>query len=504
MEQKIEELNQKYSNLINQEDNQNIKFTKNFQNFYLYAISAGEEDFSKGIQATKKLKKLIDTLFESSKLANQIIVNEAFSSIQTLIAILLQSTRWQDNNAGIWIIIFYLESNYNFLDIKNLSQIFKLHLTQYLEVSEEMFQENTSKLLTLLMNKNDIYLKPEYLEIQEKLIQSMNSSLQYCDQYQDYYQVIINYQNQDNNQLIGLHNQKINFQEKYISKIQLSPLLQILKELQNKTNINNFTDLLLKCCLINQKQTQLSAFNQLLNVEDVDQNDFIEVLRYSLLHNNIEITKLGSQLAKQVIKNYECNSLQDIKLLIFLNQYLVPVRDISSDLIFDKFKVQKNDVSILTVNFKLILNICSLQALNEDWEYREQAWRILFSAIKLQSSQEISQYKNQLISLCQTAKNETQERPIYYFLYFFELVIKKIQDSDKNQNLFFAKIICNFVGQFKNQGITNKICDIFNCFDFNDAQLQQLQIQSNVQDSSEIQQAWKVIRQKLLQPKPKV
>ncbi|CAD8153397.1 unnamed protein product [Paramecium pentaurelia] len=481
MEQKIEELNQRYSKLINEEDNQNIKFTKNFQNFYLYAISAGDEDFSKGIQATKKLKKLIDTLFESSKLANQIIVNEAFSSIQMLIANLLQSTRWQDNNAGIWIIIFYLESNYNFLDIKNLSQIFKLHLTQYLEVSEEMFQENTSKLLTLLMNKNDIFLKSEYLIIQEKLIQ-----------------------NQDNNQLIGMHNQKINFQEKYISKIQLSPLLQILKELQNKTNINNFTDLLLKCCLINQKQTQLSAFNQLLNVEDTDQNDFIEVLRYSLLHNNIEITKLGTQLAKQVIKNYECNSLQDIKLLIFLNQYLVPVRDNSSDLIFDKFKVQKNDVSILTVNFKLILNICSILALNEDYEYRDQAWRILFSAIKPYSYKEISQYINQLISLCQTAKNETQESSIYYFLYFFYQFIKKIQDSDKNQNLLFAKIICNFVGQFRNQTITTKIYDILNCFDFNDAQLQQLQIQSNVQDSSEIQQAWKELRQKLLLPKPKV
>ncbi|CAD8158367.1 unnamed protein product [Paramecium octaurelia] len=503
MEQKIEELNQKYKKLINDDENYNSKFTKNFQNFYQYAIAAGDADFSRGIQATKKLKKLIDTLYDSSKLTNQIIIKEAFYSIQILISTLLQSIRWQDNNAGIMIIIFYLESNYQFLDIKTLSQIFKLHLTQYLEESEEMLQENTSKLLTLLMNKNDIFQKPEYLEIQEKLVQSMNTSLQLCDNFQDCFEVIINYLNQDHYQLIGLRTQKVDFSEKYISKIQLSPLLQILKELYSKTNINNFTNLLLKCCLINQKQTQLSAFHQLLQVSNIDQSDFIEVLRYSLLHNNIEIIKLGTQIAKNVIQDYECNQLQDIKLLIYLNQSLQPVGDISTDLIMNKFKIEKNDTLILRDNFKLILNICSILVQSEYFEFRVQTWRILYILIKQQNSQDLYQYKKQIVQISQIAKNETLEKAIYYFLYFIELLVKKLEDSDKNENLLFAQIICNFVGQFRQNSITAKILDIFNYFDFNDAQLLQLQSQSNVQDSNEIQQAWKELRQKFQQLKSK-
>ncbi|CAK77853.1 unnamed protein product (macronuclear) [Paramecium tetraurelia] len=519
MEQKIEELNLKYKKLINDDENYNSKFTKNFQNFYQYAIAAGDADFSRGIQATKKLKKLIDTLYDSSKLTNQIIIKEAFyrqyltpdNSIQILISTLLQSIRWQDNNAGIMIIIFYLESNYQFLDIKILSQIFKLHLTQYLEESEEMLQENTSKLLTLLMNQNDVFEKPEYLEIQEKLVQSMNSSLQLCDNFQDCYEVIINYfqnncylqQDQDNYQLIGLRTQKVDFSEKYISKIQLSPLLQILKELYSKTNINNFTNLLIKCCLINQKQTQLSAFHQLLQVSNIDQSDFIEVLRYSLLHNNIEIIKLGTQMAKNVIQDYECNQLQEIKLLIYLNQSLQPVGDISTDLIMNKFKIEKNDTLILRDNFKLILNICSILVQSEYFEFRVQTWRIMYILIKQQNLQDLQQCKKQIVQLSQIAKSETLEKAIYYFLYFIELLVKKLEDSDKNENLLFAQIICNFVGQFRQNSITAKILDIFNYFDFNDAQLLQLQSQSNVQDSNEIQQAWKELRQKFQQLKSK-
>ncbi|CAD8067860.1 unnamed protein product [Paramecium primaurelia] len=496
MELKIEELNQKYRMFRRDVENYNTKFTQNFKNFYQYAIAAGEEDFQKGIQATKKLKNLLDAQVESSKYANQIIVKEAFESMQILITILLQSSRWQDNNAGIWILICYFESQYKFLDIQKLSQIIKLNLTQYLEESEEIFQENISKLLSLL-NQNDIFQIPEYLVIQEKLIQSMNSSLQLSEKFQDYFQVIINYLNQNNHNFIGLHTSKVDVQEKYFSKIQLSPLLQILKELKTKTNNNNYIDLLLKCCLVNQKQTQLSAFNLLLQVEDTDQNDFIEVLRYSLLHNNFEIIKLGTQLAKQVIKNFECNKLSHIKLLIFLNQDLqAPVKETSVDLLENKFKIPKID-SIVRDNMTLILNICSIQAQNKDQIFRQQSWRNLFRAIKAQSNEELSQNIEQIIKICQTAQNETDEGAFFYFLHFFDQLIQKKQDLDKNQKFLFAKIICNFIGQFKSQQTTDKIVKVFKILDFNDEQLSQLYSQSDVQNSKEFQQSWRELRQQL-------
>ncbi|CAD8069984.1 unnamed protein product [Paramecium sonneborni] len=464
MKQKIEELNLKYSIIIKDEENYNTKFTKNFQDFYQIAIAAGEEDFQLGAQAIKKLKKLIDNMYESSKFSNQIIVKQAFESIQVLIAVLLKSTRWQDNNAGIWIIICHLESKYNFLDIKKLSQVFKLHLTQYLEESEEMFQENTSKLLTLLMNENNTFFQPdEYEEIQEKLINSQN-----------------------NNQLIGLHTSKIDFQEKYISKIQLSPLLQILKELKGKTNQNNFTDLLLKCCLVNQKQTQLSAFQLLLEVEAADQKDYIEVLRYSLLHNNIQIIELGTSLAKHVIKNCECNSLQEIKLLIFLNQTLEPVKECSKDLINNRFKLLDN--IILRDNFILTLNICSIQARNQDDIYRLYSWINFTRAINTQSSENISQIIQQIIKFCQIAQ-KNDKKTQFYFLHFIEQFLKKRQDSDRQYDCSFAEIICNMIGQFEDQRIDKKFNDIFKIFDFSYEQLQQLQ--NYVQHSQEAQQAWK-------------
>ncbi|CAD8145443.1 unnamed protein product [Paramecium octaurelia] len=193
--------------------------------------------------------------------------------------------------------------NYN---IKKLSQIIQLHLTKYLEESD---------------NRNYLYT------------------------------------DQNNNKLFRLQSSKVDVQEKYSSRIQLSPLLQILKELKNKANVNNQTELLLKCCLINQKQTQISAFNLLLQVDETDQNDFIEVLRYSLLHNIIEIIKLGTQLAKQVIK-------------------------------------------ILNAIHSSILNFQSIQIKI----YNLQSWRNLIRAIKVQSNQELSQNMVQIIQLCQTEK----------------------------------------------------------------------------------------------------